>query len=165
MRQSFQTNQPNPNPNQSVIDRGNLRIQNMFFVDGGKTSRSQEIDDKRLHKELGSSGRSGKPERLSEDIRVKHAQDGTGELVESSSSSTHIVKEHFVPEENCDIASFNADNEFNRAIDEENIDFNIPGVPNSTVERSHGVNVQNLIQKIENHPLRQALQSDLQQHR
>ena len=33
------------------------------------------------------------------------------------------------------------------------------------VKRSHGVNVQNLIQKIENHPQRQALQSDLQQHR
>ena len=135
------------------------------FVDKGKTSRSHEIDDKRLHEELGSSDRSGKPERLSEDIRVKHAHDGTGELVESSSSSTHIVKEKFVPEEHRDIASFDADNEFNRAIDEENTDFNIPGVPNSTVKRSHGVNVQNLIQKIENHLQRQALQSDLQQHR
>ena len=68
-------------------------------MEKGKTSRSHEIDDKRLHKELGSSDRSGKPERLSEDTRVKHAHDGTGELVESSSSSTHIVKEQFVPEE------------------------------------------------------------------
>ena len=33
------------------------------------------------------------------------------------------------------------------------------------MKRSHGVNVQNLIQKIENHPQQQALQSDLQQHR
>ena len=33
------------------------------------------------------------------------------------------------------------------------------------VKRSHGVNVHNLIQKIEKHPQRQALQSDLQQHR
>ena len=93
-----------------------------------------------------------KPERLSEDIRVMHAHDGTGQLVEQSSSSTHTVKEQFVPEENRDIAFFNADDEFNRAVDEENIDFNIPGVPHSTVKRSHGVNVQNLIQKIENHP-------------
>ena len=38
-------------------------------------------------------------------------------------------------------------------------------MPNSTVKRSHGVNVHNLIQKIENHPLRHALQCDLQQHR
>ena len=82
-----------------------------------------------------------------------------------SSASTHTVKEQFVPVEHRDIASSNADNEFNRATDEENIDFNIPRVPNSTVKRSHGVNVHNLIQKIENHPQRQALQSDLQQHR
>ena len=33
------------------------------------------------------------------------------------------------------------------------------------MKRSHGVNVRNLIQKIENHPQRRALQSDLQQHR
>ena len=42
---------------------------------------------------------------------------------------------------------------------------NIPGVPRSAVKRSHGVNVRNLIQKIENQPQRHALQSDLQQHR
>ena len=37
--------------------------------------------------------------------------------------------------------------------------------PNEMVKRSHGVNVHSLIQRIENHPQRQALQSDLQQHR
>ena len=49
-------------------------------------------------------------------------------------------------------------------INEENIDFNIPGLPHSAVKRSHGVNVHNLIQRIENHPHRHARQSDLQQH-
>ena len=151
---------PNPICDRSEKPEDTERV----FVDKGKTSRSQEIDEKGFHKELGSSDRSGKPEKLSEDIRVKHAHDGTGEPV-NLSASTHIVKEQFVPAEHRDIASFNADNEFNRATDEENIDFTIPGVPNSTVKRSHGVNVQNLIQKIENHPQRQALQSDLQQHR
>ena len=113
-------NPPDPNPIQPVIDRGKLRTQNVF-VDKGKTSRSQEIDDKRLHKELGSSDRTGKLVKLSEDIRVMHAHDGTGEPVKSS-ASTHIVKEQFVPAEHRDIASFNANNEFNRATDEENID-------------------------------------------
>ena len=155
--------QSKPKP---ICDRsGKPEDTERVFVDKGETSRSQEIDEKRLHKELGSSDRTVKPERLSEDIRVMHVHDGTGEPVESSSSSTHIVKEQFVPEENRDIASSNADNEFNRAIDEENIDFNIPGLPHSAVKQSHGINVQNLIQKIENHPQRQALQSDFQQHR
>ena len=76
----------------------------------------------------------------------------------------HTVKEQLAPEENRDIALFNTDNEFNRAINEENIDSNVQGLPHSTVKRSHGVNVQNLIQKIENHFQRHALQSDLQQH-
>ena len=136
-----------------------------MFVVEGDTSRSHEIDEKRLHKELISSDRSEKPDNLSENTRVKQAHDGTGQPVERNSSSAHTVKEQFAPEENRDIASFNTDNEFNRAINEENIDFNIPGLPHSAVKQSHGVNVQNLIQKIENHPKRQALQSDLQQHR
>ena len=139
--------QSKPNP---ICDRsGKPEDTERVFVEKGKTSRSHEIDDKRLHKELGSSDRSGKPEKPSEDIRVEHAHDGTGELVKSS-ASTHIVKEQFVPEEHRDTASSNADNEFNRATDEENIDFNIPGGSNSMVKRPHGVNVQNLIQKIEN---------------
>ena len=78
-----------------------------------------------------------------------------------SSTNTHTVQE-FVPAEHRDTASSNA-NKFNLATDEENIDFNISGVPNAMVKRSHDVNVHNLIQKIENRRQRQALQSDLQQ--
>ena len=134
--------QSKPNP---ICDRsGKPEDTERVFVEKGKTSRSQEIDDKRLQKELGSSDRTGK-------------------LVKSS-ASTHTVEE-FVPAEHRDTASSSANNKFNLATDEESIDFNIPGVPNSMVKRSHGVNVHNLIQKIENHPQRQALQSDLQQHR
>ena len=72
--------------------------------------------------------------------------------------------EEFGSAEHRDIASSNA-NKFNFATDEENIDVNIPGVPNAMVKRSHGIIVHNLIQKIENHPQRPALQSDLQQRR
>ena len=130
-------------------------------MEKGKTSRSQEIDDKRLHKELGSSDRTGKPVK-SENNRVMHAHDGTREPVKSS-ASTYTVEE-FVPAEHRDTASSIA-NKFNFAIDEENIDFNISGVPNAMVKRSNDVNVRNLIQQIEDHFQRQALQSDLQQHR
>ena len=152
--------QSKPNP---ICDRsGKLEDTESFFVEKGKTSRSQEIHDERLQEELGSSDKTGKPVK-SEDIRVMHAHDGTGELVKSS-ASTHTVEE-FVPAEHRDIASSNANNKFNLATGEENIDLFIPGVPSSMVKRSHGVNVHNLIQKIENHPQRQALQSYLQQHR
>ena len=92
-----------------------------MFVVKGETSRSHEIDEKGLLEELDSSDRSGKPEKLSENIRVKHAHDGTGQPVEQNSSSAHTVKEQFVLAEHRDIALFNTDNEFNRAINEENI--------------------------------------------
>ena len=62
-----------------------------------------------------------------------------------------------------EVALFNTDNEFNREINEEDIDFNIPGVPHSAVKQLHGASVRELIQKIENHPHRHALQRDLQQ--
>ena len=66
-----------------------------------------------------------------EDNRVMHVHDRTGEPVKSS-ASTHTVEE-FGSAEHRDTASSNA-NKFNLAIDEENIDFNIPGVPNSMVK-------------------------------
>ena len=61
------------------------------------------------------------------------------------------------------MALLNTDNEFNREINDEDIDFNIPGLPHSTVKQLHGASVRELIQKIENHPHRHALQRDLQQ--
>ena len=134
-----------------------------MFVVEGETSRSHEIDGKGLHEELGFSDRSVKPDNLSENTRVKQAHDGSGQPDERNSSSAHTVKEQFAPEENRDIALFNTDNEFNRAINEEDIDFNIPGLPHSAVKQLHGASVRELIHKIENHPHRHALQRDLQQ--
>ena len=72
------------------------------------------------------------------------------------------MKEQHAHEIHREIASFNMDNEFNRKINEENIDFNIPGLPLSTVKQLHNASVRELIQKIENHPNRHALQRDLQ---
>ena len=156
-------NQPNPNPNQFVTDQGNLTARKMCLLSKMKRPFPRDWMKKRLHEELGSSNRSGKPDNLSEKHPFEQTHDGSGQPDEQNSSSAHTVKEQFAPEENRDIASFNTDNEFNRAINEEDIDFNIPGLPHSTVKQSHGANVQDLIQKIENHPQRHALQSDLQQ--
>ena len=51
--------QSKPNP---IRDRsGKPEVTERVVVEKGKTSRSQEIDDKRLQKELGSSDRTGNP--------------------------------------------------------------------------------------------------------
>ena len=151
--------QSKPNP---IDDRTGKPVETeRVFVEKGKTSHSQEIVGQRLQEELDSSDRTGKPVKC-EDNRVMHVHDRTVKPVESS-TNTQTVQEFGSPEHR-DTASSNA-NKFNLVIDEENIDFNISGVPNAMVKRSHGINVHNLIQQIENHPQRQALQSDLQQHR
>ena len=76
--ESSKPTQSQPNP---IRDRsGKPEDTERVFVEKGKTSRSQEIDEKRLHKDLSSSDRTGKPVKLSEDIRVMHAHDGTGNL-------------------------------------------------------------------------------------
>ena len=82
---------------------------------------------------------------LSENTRVEQVHDGSGQLDECDSSSAHTVKEQHVPPRTT---------EFNRAINEEDIDFNVPCVPHSTVKQLDGASVRELIQKIENHPNR-----------
>ena len=91
-----------------------------------------------------------------EEKRVLRNHDRTGEPVEGSS---HKVQEVGYLKDRDDT------NKFNLAMDDGNIDFNISGVPNAMVKRSQSINVHNLIQQIENHPQREALQNDLQQYR
>ena len=49
-------------------------------------------------------------------------------------------------------------------MDDENIDFNISGIPDATVKRSQSISVHDLIQRIESQPQREAIQNDLEQH-
>ena len=91
-----------------------------------------------------------------EEKRVLRNHDRTGELVEGR---LHKVQEDGYLKNRDDA------NKFNLAMDDENIDFNISSVPNAMVKRSQSSSVQNLIQKIESHRQREALQNDLQQHR
>ena len=85
--------QSKPNP---ICDRsGKPEVTERGFVDKGKTSRSQEIDDKRMQEGLGSSDRTGKPVK-SEDIRVMHVHDGTGEPVKSRANTHTQWKNSFL---------------------------------------------------------------------
>ena len=45
-----------------------------------------------------------------------------------------------------------------------NMDFRIPGLPHSVVKHAQSTSVRELVQKIENHPNRHALQQDLRQN-
>ena len=132
--------QSNPNP---ICDRS------WKLVEQENTSRSQEIDDKRETVWRHSRHECSRWNRGTCEIKRKHTHSGRNSFLPNIVTLHHLSRttsSTLQPKE-------------------ENIDFNIPRVPNSMVKRSHGVNVHNLIQKIENHPQRQARQSDLQQRR
>ena len=112
----------------------------------------QEIVGK-LQEELSSSDRPGKPEKQEEQHVRNHDNsgkpDGEGRL-------------HKVQEDNHLKNRDDAD-KFNLAMDDENIDFNISGIPDATVKRSQSINIHDLIQRIVSHPQQEAVQNDLEQ--
>ena len=57
--------------------------------------------------------------------------------------------------------TLNIDDETLRERVEADMDFKIPGLPHSIVKHAQSTSVRQLIQKIENHPNRHALQQDL----
>ena len=81
----------------------------------------------------------------------------------SGQPDKHNVAVQEDPEVYHEIKTLNTDNELIRERIEEDMDFKISGLPHSTVKQLQSASVRELIQKIENHPNRHALQRDLQQ--
>ena len=161
----FQPTQPIPKP---ICDRsGQPENKHEVFVDKGKTSWSRKIKEKSSHEELCFSDRSGQLDitpsviraqtNLSGEIRVEQTHDRSGQL------DKHNVALQDAPEVHREITTLNTDNELIRERIEEDMDFKIPGLPHSTLKQLQSASVRELIQKIENHPNRHALQRDLQQ--
>ena len=91
-------------------------------------------------------------------LNVEQAHDRSGQLDE------HNVAVQDDPEVYHEIKTLNTDNEAIREKIEEDMDFkNSRTTPHSTVKQLQSTSVRELIQKIENHPNRHALQRDLQQ--
>ena len=163
---SSNQSQPIPKP---ICDRsGQLVNKHEVFVDKGETSWSREIKEESSHEELCSSDRSGQPDithsviraqtNLSGEIRVEQTHGRSGQ------PDKHEITLRAAPEVHREITTLNTDNELIRERIEEDMDFKIPGLPHSTVKQLQSAFVRELIQKIENHPNRHALQRDPQQN-
>ena len=164
----FQPTQPIPKP---ICDRSRQpdNTQDVFVVKG-ETSRSQEISVESFHEELCSSDRSGQPDITQDMISVQtcSSEENKNDRVEQTHDRSELPDKHNVavqydPELHHEIKMLNIDNEAIRERIEEDMDFKIPGLPYSTVKQLQSASVRELIQKIENHPNRHALQRDLQQ--
>ena len=189
---SFQSNQPIPNSSRDETVQPVVGTNTRTVQDGRKTSRSQEIDVSSFHEEAVSSGRTGQPvvetsrtqTRSSDDsksLNVEIAHDRTGQPVVETNTEN-------VPD-GCQTRSCHESTRFNfgdetlrdrtvqpvvnhddssheqTMLNEVNMDFRIPGLPHSTVKHAQSTIVRELIQKIENHPDRHALQQDLRQNK
>ena len=114
---------------------------------------TQEIVGK-SQEELSSSDRSGQPDREGEK-RVLKNHDRSGQP--DREERLHKVQE------DCHLKNRDDADKFNLAMDDENIDFNISGIPDATVKRSQSINIHDLMQRIESHLQKEAIQNDLEQ--
>ena len=158
----FQPTQPTPNP---IRDRSGRLDE---IQDERKTSRSQEISVNSFNEELSSSDRTGGPVET-EEIQACSSEDRKSLNVEQTHgttgrpvNNTDAVQDD--PQVYHEAGTLNIDDETLHERIEADMDFKIPGLPHSTVKQLQSASVRELIQKIENHPNRHALQQDLRQN-
>ena len=113
---------------------------------------TQEIVGK-LQEELSSSDSPVKPEKQEEQHVRNHDRSGKPDGEER----LHKVQE------DCHLKNRDDTDKFNLATDDENIDFNISGIPDEAVKRSQNFDIHDLIQRIVSHPQQEAVQNDLEQ--
>ena len=123
-----------------------------------------------FYEEFCSSDRSGQPDITQDVISVQacSSEDNKNVRVEQTHDRSGFLDKHNVavqddPEVYHEIKTLNTDNKTIRERIEEDMDFKIPGLPHSIVKQAHCAIVRELIQKIENHPNRHALQRNLRQ--
>ena len=179
---SSQSNQPIPNSSRVAKshDRtGQLVVKTdksehaRTTQDGRKTSRSQEIDTFSFHEEAVKTQTRSSDDSKSLNVEMAHNRTGNPLLKHTDSvpdgSQTRSFHESI---------SFNVGDETihdrtgqpvvnhdelsheQTMLNEVNIDFRIPGLPHSVVKQVESSRFRELVQKIENHPDRHALQQD-----
>ena len=179
---SSQPTQPTPNPIRERSGRPD------HMQDGRNTYRSQEINVNSFCEELSSSERTERPvetdviqTRSSEDsksLNVEQTHERTVRPVithdvikvsdSSQTRSAHESETFNVGDETLrkrterSVADHDVSHE-SIMVNEADMDFRVPGLPHSVVKHAQSTSVRELIQKIENHPNRHALQRDLQQ--
>ena len=167
----FQPTQPILNPIRERSGRLDITHDGIVVHDGRKTSRSQEISVNSFNEELCSSDRSGRPGITQDVINVQacSSEDSKSLNVDQTHDRSGRPGKHTValqddPEVYHEAETLNIDTEIIRERIEADMDFRIPGLPRSIVKHAQSTSVRQLIQKIENHPNRHALQQDLRQN-
>ena len=193
LSRSFHSNQPILNPNRERTGRLVIRNGLSTVQDGRKTSRSQEIDVNSFHEDTVSSERTERPVIETSVIQARSSEDrkDSNGFVEMAHERTRrlvsVTNTENAPD-SCQTRSVHESETFNVGdktlrertvrpvidhddfshekimVKEADMDFRIPGLPHSVVKHAQRTSVRELIQKMENHPDRHALQQDLRQN-
>ena len=167
----FQPTQPIPNPIRDRSGRPGITQDVIGVQNESKASLSQEISVNSFNEELCSSDGSGRPGTTQDVISVQacSSEDSKSLSVEQTHDRSGRLGKTQVavpddPEVYREAETLNIDDETIRERTEADMDFKIPGLPHSIVKHSQSASVRELVQKIENHPHRHALQQDLRQN-
>ena len=129
--------------------------------DGRKTSRFQEIDVNSFHEETVSSDRSGQQVVEKSKTHTRSSDDSKSLNVELESETFNVGDKTLRARTGSSVVDHDNLSHEQTMLNEVNMDFRIPGLPHSVVKHAQSTSVRELIQKIENHPDRHALQQDL----
>ena len=152
-RQAKFVQQTQPTQIQFVTDRGDLMTCKM-------EERRPVPKNSFFFEELSSSDRTGRPVAT---LHTAEAQDSSRVCSVHDSDTPNVDDEVLRKRMEKSIAVHDENHE-PMMVNEADMDFQIPGLPHSCVKYAQSTSVRQLIQKIENHPDRHALQKDLQQN-
>ena len=150
----FQSNQPTP----IAIRERSGRLDNM--QDGRNTSRSQEIDVNSFLRRTQFFRKNGATCCY---FNTADAKDSSRVRSSHESDTFNLEDEELRKRIEKSIAGHDESHE-SMMVNEADMDFRIPGLPHSVVKHAQSTSVRQLIEKIENHPDRLALQQDLRQN-
>ena len=148
----FQSNQPIPNPSRDRTGQP--------FVETRRTQTRSSDDSKSLNVEM-AHDRTGQPVVETNTENVPH---GCQTRSSHESIRFNVGDETLRDRTGEPVVNHDDSSHEQTMLNEVNLDFRIPGLPHSVVKHAQSTSVRELIQKIENHPDRHALQQDLRQN-
>ena len=159
---SFHSNQPIPNPSRDRTGQPDVRTgrSGQPDVETSRTQTRSSDDSKNLNVEL-AHDRTGQPvvETNTENVPDGCQTRSCHESIRFNLGDETLRDRSVQPVVNHDDSSHEQ-----TMLNQVNMDFRIPGLPHSVVKHAQSTSVRELVQKIENHPNRHALQQDLRQN-
>ena len=169
---SSQSNQPIPNPDHNRTGQPVVRTDRKgqpvvgtntrTAQDGRKTSRSQEIDTRSFHEEAVKNDRTGQPVV---ETHTDNVPDGSQKRSFHESIRFNVGEETIRDGTEQPVVNTDESSHEQTMLNEVNMDFRIPGLQHSVVQKAESSRFRELVKKIENHPDRHALQQDLQRNK